>query len=752
MCLRPRGIVTESRAAHRRSPPFVVPLMSFGDKLVFLALVVLWLAAQVFFWSWWLHSAHIVTPVGMAFNSALLVWSLVFPAMFLLHLGRAARPNPASPLPRLRVAIIVTKAPSEPWEVVRRTLSAMLRQEMPYAYDVWLADEAPEPETLRWCHANGIRVSTRHNRADYHRAQWPRRTKCKEGNLSFFYDHWGYRDYDVVAQLDADHRPSRTYLSEMVRPFADPNVGYVAAPSICDVNAKASWSARGRLYKEAGFHGPYQAGGHYTAPPLCIGSHYAVRTAAVRQIGGIGPELAEDFSTTLMMNSYGWYGVFAHDAEAHGDGPETFADCITQEFQWARSLTAIALHYNTDYWRGLRFRAKLKLGYGEAWYPLQSCYMVAACLLPILALITGTPWAKVPLLTFFAHIFAVGLVMFLVAAWARGRGWLRPRNARILSWELSLYTIAKWPWVLWGVAHAVVGKVTGRQFGFKVTPKGIETATPLALTAVIPYLVVSVGSGLTAILLAGATSTSGYYYFCLLNAVLYSVVAAAIVCLHLHEASRTSVRDAWRLAPGATIATLLGGTVALASVVIRGGSAADTLLPPGDWSWAGRTAHDAYRSVLPHGQLVTAIWLCVCVSLMIALWSLHYSSRLSAAAGVLMLRRVGSERPAGSRESHAPFDIRSDLPGMMDSLPGAVVIDWLRQGDRSGFGLTASDRSVGPLLTSPTSTQHGARPSRTPETSRAHAILYDRLVAAGWEPDGRGGYWYSHQFRRPHPG
>ena len=135
--------------------------------------------------------------------------------------------------------------------------------------------------------------------------------------------------------------PRRTYLREIVRAFADPRVGYVAAPSVCDANAGESWAARGRLYKEATFHGPQQAGGHHAIPPTCIGSHYAVRTQALQEIGGVGPELAEDFSTSLMMNAFGWSGVFALDAEAHGDGPDTFADFITQEFQWARSLSNV---------------------------------------------------------------------------------------------------------------------------------------------------------------------------------------------------------------------------------------------------------------------------------------------------------------------------------------------------------------------------------------------------------------------------
>ena len=201
--------------------------------------------------------------------------------------------------------MIVTKAPSEPWPLVRTTLEAMLQQDFPHAYDVWLADERLTEEVIDWCAAHDVRMSTREGVAEYHNATWPRRTKCKEGNLAFFYDNWGYRDYDVVAQLDADHVPEPDYLRRMVAPFANPRVGYVAAPSICDRNADSSWSARGRLYTEAVLHGSTQSGANAGYAPSCIGSHYAVRTAALKQVGGLGPELAEDFSTTLILSSMG---------------------------------------------------------------------------------------------------------------------------------------------------------------------------------------------------------------------------------------------------------------------------------------------------------------------------------------------------------------------------------------------------------------------------------------------------------------
>jgi cellulose synthase (UDP-forming) len=87
-----------------------------------------------------------------------------------------------------RIAMIVTKAPSEPYELLVETLKRMLNQDYEGKYDVWIADERPTPEMEAWCATNGVRISTRFGIEEYHRKEWPKRTRCKEGNLAYFYD------------------------------------------------------------------------------------------------------------------------------------------------------------------------------------------------------------------------------------------------------------------------------------------------------------------------------------------------------------------------------------------------------------------------------------------------------------------------------------------------------------------------------------------------------------------------------------
>ena len=515
--------------------------MSRAQKIQYWIWLAFLLGALAYFWIWWLRPEHNIGTFSYVVNVAVVAWQTLLPLYFILILPRARTPAQIPIPPGYRVAMIVTRAPSEPFQIVRKTLLAMLRQT--YPHDTWLADEDPSDQIVSWCHEHGVLISTRKSRSDYHRATWPRRTKCKEGNLAFFYDHYGYANYDFVVQLDADHVPTEGYLEEMLRGFTDPNVGYVSAPSICDSNAKESWSARGRLYVEGLLHGPLQAGYTGGFAPLCIGSHYAVRTAALKQIGGLGPELAEDHSTTLMMNAHGWRGVHAMNAIAHGRGPQTFADLVTQEFQWSRSLFTILLKYTPLHFRKLPLRLKLQFAFCQSWYPLFSLLMFIMYLLPIAALLTDSNLVAVNYPDFFARMTFLWIILTWMAFWWKNQLWLRPVDVKMPNWEGTLFLFARWPWSLIGTIAAVSDWVRGSTLEFRVTPKERALAEPLPIRIVAPYALLSLASGLPPLLLIGHVKIAiGFYLFAAMNSLLYATVLLLIIIMHRRENPVPSLR------------------------------------------------------------------------------------------------------------------------------------------------------------------------------------------------------------------
>lgn len=561
--------------------PTLVPLMSGKDKIVFFSLVLVWGCTLAWFWAWWLQPIHNIDSVRYVINSLVLFWATIIPGYFILIFSgsRVADSNWLIPS-GWRVAMVVTKAPSEPMSLVQHTLAAALAQH--YPHDTWLADEDPSPEMLDWCAKHGVRVSTRKGLAEYHCAVWPRRTKCKEGNLAYFYDSYGYENYDFVVQLDADHVPDDGYLEEMIRPFADGSVGYVSAPSICDSNAAQSWAARGRLYLEGAMHGALQAGynGGRLAP-LCIGSHYAVRTKALKAVGGLGPELAEDHSTTLIMNAGGWRGVHALNAIAHGEGPPTFPDLAVQEFQWSRSLATIFLRYTPTYIWSLPLRLKAQFLFSQAWYTLFSLSMLAMILIPIIALVTRSAWAGVIYLEFFIRLSLVTIAILLLMNWVKRRGWFRPASAKLLSWEGTLFLFARWPWALLGVTAAIVDWIRGRNSGFRVTPKGADGTASLPLVVLLPTLLISIASGLPVVLIDNVGNATGFYVFAAINSIFYLAISIAIVVLHAREQGRrlsTPIRVLGERPLVKTVVFAIALVIATAGVSLRGEAGMNGLL------------------------------------------------------------------------------------------------------------------------------------------------------------------------------
>lgn len=552
----------------------LVPLLQGRLRLEFILGSIAWFIAFLYFWMWWLKPEHNIGTWTYAYVTILQAWITFLPGYFLIIFFSGKKASGDVCLPAgSRVAMVVTKAPSEPFTVVKQTLLAMLSQD--YPHDTWLADENPDQNTRNWCAQNGVKLSTRHGVAEYHRQDWPRRTRCKEGNLAFFYDHFGYDNYDFVSQLDADHVPTPGYLREMLKPFGDESIGYVSAPSICDKNESTSWAARGRLYCEATMHGALQAGYNGGWAPHCIGSHYAVRTKALKEIGGLGPELAEDHSTTLLMNAHGWHGVHAIDAIAHGDGPETFADLITQEFQWSRSLVMILLKYMPIYLKGLPVHLRFQFLFSQMWYPFFAIFMASSFFLPVMAIFLQVTFVNVTYPDFVLHAAPMAIVLTILVVCMRKGGLLRPVNARVFSWELPAFLFARWPWVLLGTLAALMDWLTGSFVDFKVTPKGTASADPLPTRVLTPYALLAIGSAVPVLLIYNARYASGFYIFALLNAVIYGLIYVLAVYKHQQEKKV----DSYGFAYCATAAiSLIGVMATIASgIELRGLRALDAV-------------------------------------------------------------------------------------------------------------------------------------------------------------------------------
>ncbi len=360
--------------------------------------------------------------------------------------------------------------------------------------------------------------------------------------MSYFYDKYGYKDYDVVCQFDLDHSPKRDYLSKILRAFSNPKIGYVACPSISSRGSSSSWYARGRLFSEKVTQGIAGCGYNDGYTPICVGSHYAVRTQALKKAGGIGPELAEDYTTSVVINQAGYDGHFELDAIAIGDGPRNCIDGVTQEFQWSRSLTVVLFKWHNMLFKKIPLKKRINLYFILIWYPLLALSIIPAMGLLIYSLATGVNIVSVEFVDFIWRLLILDFPVVTFVAYLKRRKLTRPYNIPITSWEEIIYNLTKVPWVILGIFYGIMDLFAKKPFKFKVTPKGDVTEVPLQLNAILPYLALSTLLSVSLLIFHKMiTNVPGYAMITLITGIWYLCVCFLLVIQHANEKGLTKV-------------------------------------------------------------------------------------------------------------------------------------------------------------------------------------------------------------------
>jgi cellulose synthase (UDP-forming) len=578
-----KAIATHANESSGERPlATTVPVMTAAQRRTYRIHLLVWIVLQIAFWTWWLKPTHILTFSGILLTSLAITFTFTKPAYFLFFLGRMRKINPAlHPPSGLRVTFATTYVPgSESIETLERTVTAM-RDQDGYHFDVWVLDEGDTPEVKELCARLGLSVFSRKNTARYQSTSWPFKRKTKAGNYNAWLDWLAERGihYDILVQMDTDHVPQPGYLIEMLRPFADPDVAYVAAPSIVTGNREESWVVEARYFTDAAFNGPQQMGYNAGFAPIIVGSHAAFRLSALYHIGGFQRTLAEDHHNTLRLNAEGYWGAFNPDAYAIGDAAGSYTDSMVQQRQWARATTQILFTYFPSDCLKLSRGKRVQLGFTESWHVVLALTHLVVWLLPIVALITQQPWAQVSFTGFLAAqavLLAWGVV---ITAWAKRHGWYRPAEIKPFSWRAMLHEIARWPHVLLGVLEALVSRFTTDDFEFAVTPKGGRVAKSLPLRVLAPYYLIIAGSWIAVAqhLFRGGPSTLDVFMFvAVFSAVMHTSVLAMVVFLNALESikagadARSILRSRAYLVPALGVIGSLAAMAFIVSIMLSG--------------------------------------------------------------------------------------------------------------------------------------------------------------------------------------
>lgn len=432
-------------------------------------------AANWKFWTWWLHSERIGSPILFWMGiPAMFYLGTFLPGIYMLFLWSMKRPIEMAVLPDARVAVItLTVVGSESLGIVRRELEAI--GAITYQHDSWiLVDGKHSPEIEAMAKSMGVRYFCRHDTEKWGNDKvdfWnqrvpPHQAKTKAGNVNAWLDAFG-GSYDFFVQFDIDHRPKSYYLDKVLGFFRDPKVAWVQPPSVYG-NFPHCWIAKGAAELETILQGVLQQGFQgWSETPVIIGSHSTYRMSAVLEIGGFQPTRAEDHLDTLVLAKAGYRGVFLPEVIAIGDGPENFETFVSQQFAWAYSIIQVLFRHSLKALGKLTFQQKVQFLFQETWYPMWSLSTLVLFLLPVLALWSDQPIAHVSFLDFCLRYCPIGIVTTITWWWSRR--WFQPRGLH-LSWRGVVLHLARWPVVV----DAFIQAVLNIQKPYMITPKGIK--------------------------------------------------------------------------------------------------------------------------------------------------------------------------------------------------------------------------------------------------------------------------------------
>ncbi|MGA5625403.1 polysaccharide deacetylase family protein [Streptomyces cellulosae] len=182
--------------------------------------------------------------------------------------------------------------------------------------------------------------------------------------------------YDIVVMMDGDTVFEPSTVRELVQPFADPRVGAVAGNAKVG-NKDSLIGAWQHIEYVMGFNLDRRMYDTLRCMPTIPGAVGAFRKSALEPIGGMSDDtLAEDTDVTMALHRAGWRVVYAENARAWTEAPETVQQLWSQRYRWSYgTMQAIWKHRRALVDKGPSGR------FGRVGLPFVSLFMIVAPLL-----------------------------------------------------------------------------------------------------------------------------------------------------------------------------------------------------------------------------------------------------------------------------------------------------------------------------------------------------------------------------------
>jgi cellulose synthase/poly-beta-1,6-N-acetylglucosamine synthase-like glycosyltransferase/peptidoglycan/xylan/chitin deacetylase (PgdA/CDA1 family) len=182
--------------------------------------------------------------------------------------------------------------------------------------------------------------------------------------------------YDLIVMMDGDTVFEPSTVHELVQPFGDPSVGAVAGNAKVG-NRDSLIGAWQHIEYVMGFNLDRRMYDMLNCMPTIPGAVGAFRRSALKRVGGMSDDtLAEDTDITIAMHRDGWRVVYAENARAWTEAPESVQQLWSQRYRWSYgTMQAIWKHRRAIIERGPSGR------FGRVGMPLVSLFMILAPLL-----------------------------------------------------------------------------------------------------------------------------------------------------------------------------------------------------------------------------------------------------------------------------------------------------------------------------------------------------------------------------------
>ncbi|MGW0082472.1 glycosyltransferase [Streptomyces sp. NPDC003393] len=185
-----------------------------------------------------------------------------------------------------------------------------------------------------------------------------------------------HASHDLIVMMDGDTVFEPSTVGELVQPFGDPRVGAVAGNAKVG-NRNSLIGAWQHIEYVMGFNLDRRMYDIMRCMPTIPGAVGAFRRSALEQVGGMSDDtLAEDTDITMALHRAGWRVVYAENARAWTEAPESVQQLWSQRYRWSYgTMQAIWKHRRALLDRGPSGR------FGRVGLPLVSLFMVVAPLL-----------------------------------------------------------------------------------------------------------------------------------------------------------------------------------------------------------------------------------------------------------------------------------------------------------------------------------------------------------------------------------